>query len=205
MGKKQTVTSKERLINSAKLLMWQNSYHQVSVDMICKHADVQKGSFYHYFSSKSDLGIEALEDHYEEFRPLMDKIFSASIPPQARYVFFAQAVYDIQKTMSDDCGCVCGVLPVTIGVEIAGQDQEMRDAIRDILKRYEMYHQSALRDLIATGEIPDNIDVEDMAGKIHSFVVGCLIMARINNSLSTLKIDMTSGIFDILNIAKNNG
>lgn len=201
MSKGCKFSSKDRLIDSAKYLMWKKSYHQVSVEMICKHANVQKGSFYHYFSSKSDLGIAALEDHYEEFRPKLDEVFSASISPKERYFRFIELVYDVQKNMSDNCGRVCGVLPVTVGVEISRQDQKIRETIQDIMKRYEMYHQSALRDMVAEGIVAKDINVEIVAARIHNFIIGCLVMARIHNSLSSLKAEMKSGILDIMNIS----
>ncbi len=201
MSKRCKFSSKDKLIDAAKYLMWKQNYHQVGVDMICKYANVQKGSFYYYFSSKSDLGIAALEDHYEEFRPKLDEVFSASISPKERYFRFIDLVYDVQKNMSDNCGRVCGVLPVTIGVEISGQDQNLRDTIQDIMKRYEMYHQSALRDMAAEGIVAKDIDVEIVAARIHNFIIGCLVMARINNSLSSLKDEMKSGILDIMNIS----
>lgn len=201
MSKGCKLTSKEKIVEAAKYLMWKKSYHQVSVDMLCKHANVQKGSFYHYFSSKSDLGIAVLEDHYEEFRPKLDEVFSASMKPKERYFQFIDLVYDVQKHMSDNCGLVCGVLPVTIGVGLSGEDQKIRETIQCIMKRYELYHQSALRDMVAEGTVAKDIDVEIVAARIHNFIIGCLMMARINNSLGSLKAEMKSGIMDIINVS----
>ena len=45
-------------------LIWEQSYGSVSVDVICERAGARKGSFYHFFPSKSDLAAVAIEDHW---------------------------------------------------------------------------------------------------------------------------------------------
>ena len=46
---------KERLMDAAMDLMWQNGYAAASVDAICEQAGAKKGSFYYFFKSKSEL------------------------------------------------------------------------------------------------------------------------------------------------------
>ena len=53
---------KERLMDAAMDLIWENSYGATSVDAICDRAGAKKGSFYYFFKSKSELAAAALED-----------------------------------------------------------------------------------------------------------------------------------------------
>ena len=53
--------TRERLIDTTQRLLWSDGYAGVSVDRICKEAGVKKGSFYHFFPSKEDLVLEALD------------------------------------------------------------------------------------------------------------------------------------------------
>ena len=53
--------TRQRLLDSAQELMYSRSYSDVGVQEICKDAKVQKGSFYHFFPSKSALTVEVLE------------------------------------------------------------------------------------------------------------------------------------------------
>lgn len=80
MGRPASDT-RQKLIDTALELMWTNSYGTVSVDDICKAADVKKGSFYHFFPSKVDLSIAAMEQSHHELEETYDKIFS---PPCRR-------------------------------------------------------------------------------------------------------------------------
>ena len=43
----------------------ERSYQAVGVDELCQAADVRKGSFYHYFSSKSELAKAVIDLHAE--------------------------------------------------------------------------------------------------------------------------------------------
>lgn len=60
-----------RLLNIALRVMRQKGYAATSVDDICKAAGVTKGSFFHHFESKEDLGLAAAR-HFSE---MADTIF----------------------------------------------------------------------------------------------------------------------------------
>jgi TetR/AcrR family transcriptional repressor of nem operon len=57
----KTRDTRQRIINAAQALIYQRSYNEVGVQEICDHAKVQKGSFYHFFPSKSDLALAVLD------------------------------------------------------------------------------------------------------------------------------------------------
>ena len=57
----QVSHAKEKLLDSALDLMYARSYRDVGVQEICEHAGVKKGSFYHFFPSKRDLTLAALD------------------------------------------------------------------------------------------------------------------------------------------------
>src|SRR6187200_805139 len=82
--------AKQRLMDAAQSLIWESSYGATSVDDICAKADVRKGSFYHFFKSKSDLEIAALEADWQAKRARYNEMFSATVPPLERLEqFFA--------------------------------------------------------------------------------------------------------------------
>src|SRR5438445_9410781 len=66
---------KDRLMEAAMELMWQNSYGAASVDAICERAAAKKGSFYYFFKSKSELAAAALEADWQKKRAEMDSRF----------------------------------------------------------------------------------------------------------------------------------
>ena len=76
---------KERLLDAAMDLIWENSYGTTSVDAICERAGAKKGSFYYFFKSKSELAAAALEDCWTKKKAEMDSIFSPTVPPLERF------------------------------------------------------------------------------------------------------------------------
>ena len=56
--------ARERLIEAAGELWHTRSYADVGVSEICDHAGVQKGSFYHFFSSKRDLALAVIDERW---------------------------------------------------------------------------------------------------------------------------------------------
>jgi TetR/AcrR family transcriptional repressor of nem operon len=54
-------TAKEKLIAAAEAEMLAKGFPATTVDEICARAGVSKGSFYHFFSTKEELGLAALE------------------------------------------------------------------------------------------------------------------------------------------------
>src|SRR5258707_11956369 len=57
------LTTKERILEAAEEIMLQKSFHSVGLNEILSAVKVPKGSFYHYFQSKEQFGVELLK-HY---------------------------------------------------------------------------------------------------------------------------------------------
>ena len=109
---------KTKLIDTALELIWKSSYGSVSVDDICKAADVKKGSFYHFFPSKVDLAIAAIEESYKSLKPLYEN-FSPESAPVKRFERLAEFVYESQSQAAFKYGMVCGCPRASLGSEMA--------------------------------------------------------------------------------------
>lgn len=53
--------TKERLLDAAKDLVLAKGFAGTTVDDICQAAKLTKGSFFHYFTSKDELGVDLLK------------------------------------------------------------------------------------------------------------------------------------------------
>lgn len=76
--------TRERILDSARSLIYACSYADVGVAEICSKAGVRKGSFYHYFPSKRDLTVAVLDSTFADFKhDLLDRAFAADVGPRA--------------------------------------------------------------------------------------------------------------------------
>lgn len=63
--------TRERLVEVAVKLMLEKGYTATSVDEICETAKLTKGSFFHYFESKEDMGKAAVKFFYGRMQGMM--------------------------------------------------------------------------------------------------------------------------------------
>lgn len=192
--------TKDRLVETAIEMVWKNSYSSVSVDDICKAADIRKGSFYHYFKSKADLAIAAMEQHYQNSKEDFDNAFSPANAPVERFKRLADLAYEKQRVAAEKYGHVCGCPFASLGSEMASQDDLIRKQADRIFRRYLRYYESTIRDLVAEGLLPDDTDITARAEEVTSYICGQVMMARVQNSLEPLARDLKVGLFRLLGI-----
>jgi len=177
---------KDRLMDAAMELMWQNSYGTASVDAICERAGAKKGSFYYFFKSKSELDAAALEADWNKKRAEMDSIFSPTVPPLERLDRYFDFVYNRLAQLQKKCGSILGCPFVSVGSEVSTQDQIVREAIDRIMDRKLQFFVSTVRDAAAQGLIVTR-DPEAKAKALFACYQGTVAQARIQNDVDLLR------------------
>lgn len=140
MSKPQTST-RDRLIESARYLFWERGFAGTSMSELLAHAEVNSGSFYHFFDSKEALLRAVLEGYLALLRPMVVDPAFASVREPAERIFAILAGYR-QRILATACqyGCPLGRLALEIDPEnapahelIAQNFQGWIDAIRECL------------------------------------------------------------------------
>lgn len=181
----RTSDAKEKLLSVAFDLIHENSYGAVGVDQICKRARVNKGSFYYFFKTKTDLVVAAYEEHWRLKEPDYERIFSAQNPPLKRLELWCDYIRTVQKQRHKKYEQVCGCPYTSVGGELATQDKKVRLKTRDLIDRHVKYLTNAIVDAIMAGDAEAG-DAEVKARLVHAFVVGLLLRAKIYNDLMIL-------------------
>jgi TetR/AcrR family transcriptional repressor of nem operon len=193
---KKTCDTKEKLLQVGFDLIWDNSYGSVSVDDICKRAGINKGSFYHFFPSKADLVVEAYEEHWREKRPVMDRVFSAHVPPLERLREMCVVIISTQKEKAEQYGHVCGCPYTSVGSEIATLDEKIRIKSDQLMQSGLKYIESAIADAMREGSVTVKEPLA-AARTIQSFILGKMVEARVQNDLKVFE-DLESTIMNFL-------
>jgi len=193
---KRESDTKQKLLDTAATLIWENSYGSISVDDICHRAGVNKGSFYYAFKSKSDLAAAAFEDHWNKKRGLMDEIFSSQVSPLDRLEKYYDRVVQDQVDKYEKVGKVCGCPFSSIGSELSTQDEQIRKKAHELSERTMKYLACALRDAAAEG-ILDARDPVELARQIFCYASGLIMQAKIENNPDVLKC-LKKGIFRLV-------
>jgi TetR/AcrR family transcriptional repressor of nem operon len=190
--------ARARLIQAVGELIWTGSYGSTTIDQICAKAGVRKGSFYHFFKSKTEVAKLAIEAEWEQERAEWDRMFSASVPPLDRLRRLARRTYEEQVELKREHGRVLGCPLCQLGAEVSTLEDDLRAVVERIMNQARRYFESAVRDAAAEGLIPAK-DLAAKARMLHTYGEGLLTMARIHNNLELLR-DMERGLMDILGV-----
>jgi TetR/AcrR family transcriptional regulator, transcriptional repressor for nem operon len=183
----RTSDANDRLMNAALDLIWEESYGAVTIDDICKRAEVKKGSFYYFFKSKAELAVAAFEKMWrEDWKPRLDERFSPSIDPLARLTKYLDGIYDWHVELFKKHGKVLGCPACSIGSEVSTQEIDVNAKIREIVSRKRRYYESAIRDAMAEGAIEPG-DAAQKAQALAFLIEGAVSEARIMNDPEILK------------------
>jgi len=178
--------ARERLIEAVTDLVWRESYGAVSVDAICERAEVRKGSFYHFFRSKDELVVAALDARWLARKARLDVLFAAEIEPLARLNGYFSDLYQHQLELRKRFGRVVGCFYGSIGTECIESSAIISAKAKAILKTYARYFEIAIRDAQSQGLLPKG-DAASQAKMLFAYVEGVLGQARIHDDLSLVR------------------
>jgi TetR/AcrR family transcriptional regulator, transcriptional repressor for nem operon len=194
----RTSDARDRLIQATIDLVWQSSYGAVGVDAICERSGVKKGSFYHFFPSKDELVVAALDRQFETRRPILDAIFSPSRSPIERLNAYFAYIYERQVALRRQYGRVLGCFHNSVGTECIQQRPEVAAKVQEVISNLRRYLETTVRDAQADGSIRAG-DPSTDARVLFAYVQGTLLQARIHDDPELLR-DLAVTGFAILGI-----
>lgn len=190
----RTSDANERLMDAALDLMWEESYGAVTIDDICRRAEVKKGSFYYFFESKAHLAVAALERMWsQDWKPTLDAKFSSSVDPTTRMTEYLKGIYERQIEVKQKYGKILGCPVCSVGSEISTQEVDVSAKIRELLARKRRYYESTIRDAVSEG-VMDPCDPSQKALALMGLIEGMVAQARIMNDPEVLKNLPTMGL-----------
>jgi TetR/AcrR family transcriptional regulator, transcriptional repressor for nem operon len=170
---KQSASTRDRLIDSARFLFWEGGFAGTSMAELLAHAQVNSGSFYHFFDSKEALLRAVLEQYAELLRPMVIDPAFASTPKPLERIFAILAGYR-ERILTTACqyGCPLGRLALEIDPEnapahllIALNFQGWIEAVRECLVEMK-------------GSLPRGTDVDALATFVLVTMEGGVMLSR---------------------------
>src|ERR1700722_9813415 len=102
------ITTKERILDAAEEIMLQKSFHSVGLNEILSAVKVPKGSFYHYFQSKEQFGVELLKHYVAEASTYKRRaLLTAELSENPFDRLMAYFDLNVAKLMENGCQCSC--------------------------------------------------------------------------------------------------
>jgi TetR/AcrR family transcriptional regulator, transcriptional repressor for nem operon len=170
---KSAPSTRERLIDSARYLFWERGYAGTSMAELLAHAEVNSGSFYHFFDSKEALLREVLQGYLDLLRPMVVEPAFASVEEPLGRIFAILAGYRERIVATESrYGCPLGRLALEI-------DPENAPAHGLIAQNFEGWIEAVRECLIAMKErMPPDTDVDALATFVLVAMEGGVMLSR---------------------------
>ena len=174
--------ARERLIAAAKEVIYARSYEAVSVDELCAAAGVNKSSFYHFFSSKQQLVLVALESQWQWFeQTVLAPTFSDHLSPQEQIVRFFDLIQQQQQAQKQTDGHMRGCPIGNLSLEMSTQDELIRARVEQFFRAWLSYFERMLSEAKVQGMVPATLDTTVTAQALLAYFEGVILLAKGRN------------------------
>jgi TetR/AcrR family transcriptional regulator, transcriptional repressor for nem operon len=182
----RTSTAQDRLVRAAQDLMGSRGYSRVGVAEICRQAEVQKGSFYHFYASKQALTIAVVNAHWDEQRQIWQNLLSGPQPALSRLERLLLAQVEGQRESRALTGSVSGCLLANLALELADQEQAVTTRLAEVFAEQIELVLDTLEQAVAEGTVAREIATRDTAQAIVAQLEGMVLFARLSNDPSVM-------------------
>ena len=177
--------AKERLLTGADSLFRDRGFGSVGVAEICKLAGVNKGSFYHFFSSKRELLLDVVESAWDETGML--RHWEREIPhrPVEHLQRYLEELFAVHYADKEANGRVRGSLIANVALELGSSEPEVGKKLDELLRRETAIFETLLVEAQDRGEVSlgnTRFAAQALVASLH----GLLMLAKVRNDLSVL-------------------
>ncbi|GLY78799.1 TetR/AcrR family transcriptional regulator [Actinoallomurus iriomotensis] len=161
--------TRERLIESARELLWERGYVGTSPKAIQERSGAGQGSMYHHFHGKPDLALAAISRSAGELRERAEVQFSGPGPVVDRITAYLRRERDVLK------GCPVGRLTQDPDVM---SDPDLRRPVAETFAWLTDRLAALLAEGRANGELDARLDPAATAGALVAVLQGGYVLAR---------------------------
>ncbi|MBF0628298.1 MAG: TetR/AcrR family transcriptional regulator [Magnetococcales bacterium] len=180
----RTSDARERVIQSGMELLRDGGYAMAGVQEICARAGVRKGSFYHFFATKSQLGVAVVERFHSDTNALLDQALAADLPPAARIERLFDMAAALQENFLEEQGAVKGCPFGNLALEMSTRDENLRVALALVLR-------ATITRLAAAIRTDDHAEpsgqIHQQAESILALLEGAILLAKAENDPAIIR------------------
>jgi TetR/AcrR family transcriptional repressor of nem operon len=175
MGK----NTKEHILEIGANLVHRQGFNNTGISEVLREADVPKGSFYFYFSSKEAFGLELVEFHRIRFVEAMRRQLEESeLPPLDR----PRGMFAGLRNRLDESGYALGCPIGNLSQEMGDLNPLFAKAIARVFDAMSRYAEGVLSQAKERGDIPVIIDPRETADFIVNSWQGALVRMKASKS-----------------------
>jgi TetR/AcrR family transcriptional repressor of nem operon len=176
--------TRDRIIETGAEIVHRKGFNHTGIQEILNAAGVPKGSFYNYFKSKDDFGLQIIDYFLAHFQQIAKKTLEDNrISPLSRIYAFLTAFMEHFESQNYAGGCPIGNLAQEMGDLSPVFRKKLREAMDLMVDAYSRVLSAAQND----GKIMKSLNIKDTASFIIASWHGAIIQMKLSRSLDPLK------------------
>lgn len=200
--------SKEKklfIIQCGAKLIYENGYSSTGIKEILDAANIPKGSFYHYFKSKDDFGLQVIDYFIEVINDMVKRRLSKPglTPLQRIKNFFDGYLEYYENNGTEYYGCPIGNLTL----ELAAVKDEFRMRLDNSLKGIYYMIEECLLEEIENRQLKDKSKAKELSEFLLNSWEGAMLAVKASRSAEPLRVfdRMIFGGFLEAQLSNQNG
>ena len=179
---KRNQNIREQLLNQGVSVFINQGYHGTGIKEILDRVKVPKGSFYNYFKSKEQFGVEVIRHYTKQITLNMDSCLSE---PKGNALntlkqFFDQEILRHEQSRE---GCLIG----NLGAELGDSSELCRQAMSESLQLMQQRFAQVLQKAQQQGTVRRDLAADELASILLNAYEGVLLRMQIEKSVKPLR------------------
>lgn len=177
--------TREVLLRAGIELLTTQGYAATGIEAVLSRVKMPKGSFYHYFGSKSAFGLAVLDAYDAYFLRKLDRHLQADgVPALQRLQRFIEDAQDGMERFDFQRGCLVG----NLGQEVATLPADFRARLDAVLLGWQQRVADCLRLAQAEGVLAGHADADALAAFFWIGWEGAVLRARLAYSVAPMQV-----------------
>lgn len=175
--------NREKILEVGYDLFYQKGFETTGVQEIANASSVPKGSFYNYFSSKTDFAVEVIELYAErQSAYLQENLVQGEKSPLTRLKGLFEDWED-QFFKVGASGCLAG----NLSQELANHEEPIRIALYAALRKLESFFILTVRQAQEAEEVSTDISAEETGAFLYNGWQGALLRAKVTQNSDPMR------------------
>ncbi len=185
---KARTDTRERLIDAAYRLALRKGFDRTSISQVIAEANVQRGSLYHYFPGKDDLGLAVLERDRTAFMAMLTSTLPPSGDPTQVLTHFFDTILESHSATGFVGGCLWG----NTALEMSDTNPDYAQLVTEVFNEWRAKVEAVIRRGQDQDTFRKDIASGDLARLVVAGIEGGIMMSRLTKSPQPLKTCLES-------------
>lgn len=181
--KKDTV---ENILEIGTDLIIKNGYHNIGLNKILKEANIPKGSFYYYFKSKEDFGVQVIKYYSNKSLAILKSYLTdKSKSEKQRIISFFEDMKNVYISKDYKEGCLLG----NCSIELSDFSESFSNSVANELMNWQEIFETCIQEGQEKGTIKKDESASILSNLVLTMWEGALLRmksAKNSDSIDTI-------------------